>query len=85
MKLTKQIPARAAYTKNLEIKWIRKNWMQYSNFREYNKKYRSENYKNKCEWCNRKFELNDIMAFVSPLKSKNMLICQQCADKIVDE
>ena len=79
MKLTKRISARK---KTVQFNWCRKNWM------EMNQKVRHIRAKSRdpmdvCFWCKHPFIDGEMMALAQP-KGKNKVLCQKCADELLE-
>lgn len=80
MYLSKIIPKRK---KIIEFNWCKKDFMEMTDrYREIRNKMKRPN--DSCFWCNYKFKNGDIMGLAQPKKGFNKILCQKCADKVLN-
>uniref|UniRef100_A0A6M3LBP3 Uncharacterized protein n=1 Tax=viral metagenome TaxID=1070528 RepID=A0A6M3LBP3_9ZZZZ len=79
MKFSKRIPAR---TETIYFNWCRKEFLIMSP--EY-RKARAKMLRpmDTCFWCKYKFKDGDIMALAQPKKGLNKMLCNKCADLLI--
>lgn len=76
MKLTKIIPERK---KTIIFKWCKKDFTTIDKrFRRLQPKLTS------CFWCNHEFENGETIALACPEKGKNKILCQKCAEELLN-
>jgi len=79
LELSKMVPARQ---KIQRFRWCVKN------FTEMTPKYRkireqTQSPMDKCDWCEHVFQDGEDMALAAPLKGRNWILCQRCADEVL--
>jgi len=80
MKLSKVIPA---HTKTVEFNWCKKDWLIMSPI--YRTARIGMNLMDSCFWCGYSFNDGDLMAIAQPKKGLNKVLCQDCAEKLLEE
>ena len=79
MKLSKRIPAR---TKTIKFLWCNREVMLYGKYRKSRERMKLRIDKS-CEWCNYKFNDDDMLALACPETGTNMILCQKCAEELM--
>lgn len=81
MFLTKNMPARK---KTVHFRWCKKDFLVMDDgFRAIRAKMR--NPMDKCFWCGHSFVNGEMMALAAREKAGNVVLCQECASKLMEE
>jgi hypothetical protein len=65
-----------------KFNWCRKDWLPYSSdFKRIRDKMSRK--LDKCHWCKKRFELDEMISLAQPQKGPNRVLCSNCADTMV--
>jgi len=83
LKISKQIPARTIKAHTEEYLWCKKDFLLFDREFLQIRSRIGDNGPHRCHWCEHNFVIGEIMALAQPKKGKNKLLCQDCADELL--